>query len=106
MIANVKKSIRLNNLTYGDLIENLSHVCYGVYHLPNNDDTCTAINNELSFINWKNRMMCRYPNAAISFDENATWSRKIMVVDKTFEYDKTIFLAIKSEYIKSESVYT
>lgn len=105
MNANVKKSIRLNNLTYCDLVQNLSHVCFGVYHLPNNDDTCTAVNNELSFVNWKNRMICRYPDAVISFDEKATWSRKVVVNDPKFEYDKTIFVAIKSEYLKHERGY-
>lgn len=99
MSANLKKTIRLKDLNYGDIVQNLSHVCFGSYHLPNNDDSCTTVNNETSFIYWKRRMATRYPNALISFDPNAMWSRRILLEDSQFNYDKEIFMCCKASVL-------
>lgn len=96
MSTNLENPIRLQNLTYSDLIENLGHVCFGNYHLPENDDSVTTVNNEYSFDRWKQRLMYRYPKAIVLFDSKAIWSRRVSVIDQTFEYDKQMFSKIKA----------
>lgn len=91
MDANVNNSVKLKNLTYSDVVENLSHVCFGSYHLPENDGTCTTVNNESAFEYWKHRMLLRYPNAEVHFDVQAVWSSRVLIEDKTFIYDRSVF---------------
>lgn len=95
MNANLENSIRLKNLTFSDIVQNLSHVSLGDYYLPNSSDHCTTVNNEAAFENWKSKILLRYPNAGVQFDPKAIWSKRVQIIDKSFQYDKTMFIQCK-----------
>ena len=99
-MTNLENSIRLKNLTFSDIVQNLSHVSLGDYYLPNSSDQCTTVNNEASFENWKSNTLLRYPNAEVSFDPKAIWSKRVQIVDKAFQYDKTIFAQRKQSNVR------
>lgn len=99
MNANLENSIRLKNLTFSDVVQNLSHVSFGDYYLPNSSDQCTTVNNEAAFENWKSKTLLRYPNAEVQFDPKAIWSKRLQVIDKSFQYDKSIFTQRKQSNV-------
>ncbi|WP_433863216.1 hypothetical protein [Sphingobacterium thalpophilum] len=96
MTTKLENSIRLKNLTFSDIVQNLSHVSLGNYYLPNSNDECTTVNNEASFENWKSKTLLRYPNAQVLFDSKAIWSKRVQIVDNGFQYDKKMFLQCKA----------
>lgn len=95
MNTKLEKPIRLRNLTYENIVENLSHVSFGNYHLPNPNNSGTSVNNETSFEHWKNRMILRYPNAEVELIPNESWSSRVQVIDRSFQYDQSIFVKSK-----------
>ncbi|MEN5085467.1 hypothetical protein ABE426_03240 [Sphingobacterium faecium] len=99
MSTKVVNPFRLKNLTYGDIVQNLSHVSFGNYHLPNPNGSFSTVNNEISFENWKMSMLLRYPNAELQFDCSAVWSKKITIIDRSFQYDHDIHLSCKQSVL-------
>lgn len=101
MNANLNNQIKLQNLTYDDIVQNLSHVCFGTYHLPNNTDISTTVNNPGAFEMWKSRILLKYPLATVSFDPQGIWSRRVIINDPSFIYDKRMFILSKSEVLEN-----
>ncbi|TDQ79526.1 hypothetical protein [Sphingobacterium yanglingense] len=105
MNTNVTKPISLQKLTYSDIVQNLGHVSFGNYYLPENDDSCTTVNNEYSFERWKSRIACRYPNAVVELNPEGSWSKRVILIDKSFDYDKNLLTGIKSQIAYEDSIH-
>jgi len=104
MNTNLKNPIRLKNLSYSDVCTNLSHVCFGNYHLPTASDESFAVNNEHAFLIWKQKMMLKYPNAHIEFNPRGHWFERIKIVDQSYQYDKAIYVNSKYQFTNTKGV--
>lgn len=102
MNTKLKNELKLRNLTYADLVSNLSQVCPRSYSLPNSDDSCTMSNNEVSFEAWKQKMLLKYPTATVTLDPHAAWYDRVKINDNSYLYDKQMFIAAKAESLMME----
>ncbi|GEM_PF-5527717 len=104
MSTKLEIPVRLRNLTYDDIVENLRHVCFGHYHLPNPNDMHTTVNTPTAFEKWKLHLLFKYPNASVIFNPAGPWFSRILILDNSFNYDKAIYIKSKSNILRAEGI--
>jgi len=102
-MTNLDNLIRLKNLNYADLVNNLCSVCRGSYNLPTDKDELTTVNNEISFKSWKDKLLLKYPNANVKINSLNRWYDRVKIVDPAFSYEKSIYMKCKNIMIQSSS---